>query len=135
MILTDTGPLVAILDQRQNKHSHCRDTALSLPLPMLTTWPCFTEVMHFASKAQGWNTQEKVWEMLRVGNLIILDLDARDRTRMAMLMEKYQDTPMDLADASLVVAAEKLKLKRVFTLDSDFLVYRLQAGSTLELIK
>ncbi len=40
-------------------------------------------------------------------------------------MEKYRDVPMDLADASLVAAAERLSLNRIFTLDSDFYVYRL----------
>jgi len=34
-------------------------------------------------------------------------------------------TPMDLADASLVVTAEILRLSRIFTLDSDFYVYRI----------
>ncbi|MGE3595451.1 MAG: hypothetical protein AB7N70_07850 [Dehalococcoidia bacterium] len=39
---------------------------------------------------------------------------------MAELMEKYQDRPMDLADASLVAAAERLEQRRIFTLDDDF---------------
>lgn len=53
---------------------------------------------------------------------------------MATLMQKYRDRPMDLADASLVVAAERLGLHRVFTLDSDFHIYRLADGSALECI-
>jgi predicted nucleic acid-binding protein len=44
---------------------------------------------------------------------------------MRALMEKYADIPMDLADASIVAAAESLNLDTVFTLDSDFHVYRL----------
>ncbi len=32
---------------------------------------------------------------------------------------------MDLADASLVVLAEASGLKRIFTLDSDFYLYRI----------
>lgn len=39
-------------------------------------------------------------------------------------MQKYADTPMSLADATLVAVAEQLGLRRVFTLDSDFDVYR-----------
>lgn len=35
-------------------------------------------------------------------------------------MRKCRDTPMDLSDASLVVAAEVLKPSRIFTTDSDF---------------
>lgn len=47
-------------------------------------------------------------------------------------MERYADHPMDLADASLVVAAEALGTRRVFTIDRrDFGTYRVRraAGS------
>ena len=50
------------------------------------------------------------------------------------LMEQYTDHPMDLADASLVVVAESRTLRRVFTTDSDFYVYRLADGSALEVV-
>jgi predicted nucleic acid-binding protein len=53
---------------------------------------------------------------------------------MVELMEKYRDRPMDLADASLVAAAEHLRMKRLFTLDNDFHIYRLADGSTLDLV-
>ncbi len=54
---------------------------------------------------------------------------------MVILMAKYQDTPMDLADASLIAVAERLSLRRIFTIDTDFYVYRLSDGSTLEIIR
>ena len=53
---------------------------------------------------------------------------------MAVLMDKYNDRPMDLAAASLVAAAERLGSQRIFTLDSDFHIYRLADGSALECI-
>jgi predicted nucleic acid-binding protein len=41
-------------------------------------------------------------------------------------MDKYQDRPMDLADASLVALAEEKRLRDIFTLDhADFRTYRL----------
>ena len=46
-----------------------------------------------------------------------------------LLMEQYADLPMDLADASLVVAAEALTATRVFTIDrQDFLTDRVRRG-------
>jgi len=45
------------------------------------------------------------------------------------LMERYADHPMDLADASLVTAAEFLGARRVFTSDrKDFETYRVRRG-------
>lgn len=54
--------------------------------------------------------------------------------RMNTLMKKYQDTPMNSTDASLVSVADNLKLKQIFTIDSDFFVYRLADGSEFEII-
>jgi hypothetical protein len=46
-------------------------------------------------------------------------------------MRKYRDRPMDLADASLVVAAELLRSTEVFTIDrDDFKTYRARIGKT-----
>jgi predicted nucleic acid-binding protein len=45
------------------------------------------------------------------------------------LMVQYADHPIDLADASLVVLAETLKLRKVFTIDrNDFTTYRIKRG-------
>ncbi len=52
--------------------------------------------------------------------------------RMAMLMAKYKDRPMDLADASLIVTAERIGTQRIFTLDKDFHIDRLADGTALE---
>ncbi len=41
---------------------------------------------------------------------------------------------MDLADASLVVVAQSLRTHRIFTLDSDFFVYRLADGGAFEIV-
>jgi uncharacterized protein len=44
-------------------------------------------------------------------------------------MEAYADHPMDLADASLIVAAEALGTPKVLTLDRrDFETYRIRKG-------
>lgn len=49
-------------------------------------------------------------------------------------MKKYQDLPMDLADASLVATAETLRNRQIFTLDKDFYVYRLYDKQAFEVI-
>ena len=49
-------------------------------------------------------------------------------------MNQYRNFAMDLADASLIVAAESLALRRLFTIDSEFYSYILADGSVLEVI-
>ncbi|MGH7193434.1 MAG: type II toxin-antitoxin system VapC family toxin, partial [Candidatus Saccharimonadales bacterium] len=75
-----------------------------------------------------------LWRMPQSGDLTLLDLLPNDRVRMEQLMDKYHDLPMDLADASLVALAERLGVRRIFTLDSDFLIYLLSDGSTLDVV-
>lgn len=136
MTLTDTGPLVALLDDDDASHEACFATASRLsPGPLLTTWPCFTEAMYLLGTSGGYRYQAELWKLQTAGRLVLYDLLSTDIDRMAHLMEKYQDTPMDLADASLVAVADRLSLRRIFSLDTHFYIYRLSDGSTLEIIR
>ena len=135
-MLTDAGPLVALLDGDDPNHHACAAAGKRLPSePLLTTWPCFTEAMYLLGKVGGLRYQSALWQMRATGRLVLRDLTLAEADRMAVLMGKYRDTPMDLADASLVVTAESLALTRVFTVDSDFYVYRLADGSALEVVR
>lgn len=136
MILTDTGPLVALLDVDDSHHTACVAAAQRLPSgPLLTTWPCFTEAMYLLGEVGGYPYQAALWNLRTTGRLGLLDLSREETDRMAALMEKYQDTPMDLADASLVVVAESRSLHRIFSVDKDFFIYRLSDGSALEVVR
>lgn len=135
MTLVDTGPLVALLDKGDNRHAICVAAARRLPpVPLATTWPCFTEAMYLLGEVGGFVYQRMLWELRVARKLILLDLTPTEIDRMAELMAKYRDTPMDLADASLVAVAENRKLRSLFTFDSDFYIYRLRDGSALVLI-
>ncbi|HVT60758.1 MAG TPA: hypothetical protein VHR45_20470 [Thermoanaerobaculia bacterium] len=73
----------------------------------------------------SWRAQDAPWEFLERGGVTILSLELRDFARMRELMKKYQDLPMDLADAALVRVAERERSHRIFTLDRrDFSLYR-----------
>lgn len=135
MILVDSGPLVAMLDRRDQHHAACIAAAAALPTgPMLTTWPCITEAMHFLGQVGGYRYQAALWNLFDAGRLRIHEPTEAERARMPVLMEQYQDAPMDLADASIVAAAEARYLTRVFSVDSHFWMYRLAGGSALDVV-
>ena len=135
MTLTDAGALVALLDADDAYHAACVAAAQRLPVgPLLTTLVCFTEAMYLLGTVGGYRYQAVLWSLRTTGRLVLHELTAAEADRMAALMAQYQDTPMDLADASLVVVAESRALCRVFTTDSDFYVYRLADGSALEVV-
>jgi len=100
---------------------------------MLTTWPVITEAMYLLGRDGGWHFQRQLWRQVHLGALVLDEPTPAMLTRMYALMERYQDLPMDLADASLVALAEERRLRQVFTLDSAFRVYRLPSGAAFEL--
>jgi predicted nucleic acid-binding protein len=57
---------------------------------------------------------------------VLVPQSAASLVRAKILLAKYDDVPMDFADATLVVFAEEVKVSQVFTLDRrGFSVYRL----------
>jgi uncharacterized protein len=133
--LTDTGPLVALINRNDPNHARCLAAVRYLPEePLTTTWPCFTEAMYLLYRATGHAGQVSLWHRRTGGRLTLLDLTSGEVDRMAALMTKYEDLPMDRADASLMMMAERLGSKRIFSLDSDFYVYRLFDGTALEVV-
>lgn len=132
MILTDAGPLVALVDRGEPDHEQCVDTLAKLRGPMLTTWPAFTEAMYLLGDVAGWQAQEVLWRLQQRGDLVVEMPTHLDRT--AELMRRYRDLPMDLADATLVALAEERALGTVFSLDRDFKVYRLTRGKPFKVL-
>jgi len=59
------------------------------------------------------------------GAALLVPIDVRLMARCRELMDRYQDVPMDFADATLVALAEELKIGDIFTLDHrGFSTYR-----------
>lgn len=134
MILTDAGPLVALIDADESSHSQCKECLDELTAPMMTTPPAFTEAVYLIGSASGWKGQQHLWAMRSRDVLTIRSLSDHLWTRCETLMKKYRDQPMDLADSSLVVLSEELNTSRIFTLDSDFRQYRKKSGESFTII-
>lgn len=132
-VLVDAGPLVALLDRRDDEHTRSVEALQAIRDPLMTVWPAVTEAMHLLRGSS--RAQAALWEMLESAVVELLPLDSDDVPRMAELMHKYRDLPMDLADAALVRVAERERIRHVFTLDQrDFRVYRPQGIGRLALL-
>lgn len=122
-VLVDTGPLVALADRRDGHHEACKRWVRDFSGEMLTTWAVLTEVAHLTpSVAAG----IALLRWVRAGGMRVLPLGDEELALAIDWMERYADRPMDLADASLVVASMKTGVTAVWTLDrGDFDTYRL----------
>ena len=127
MILVDTGPLVALFDPKDKAHSRCRRILHGIRDPLYTTIPVLTEAFYMLTPASIGSDGLRDFVLKR--GMHIWFFTEAEMTRAFELMEQYADHPMDLADASLVVAGETLGTKRIFTIDRrDFDGYRLKRG-------
>ncbi|MHB8295985.1 MAG: type II toxin-antitoxin system VapC family toxin [Acidimicrobiales bacterium] len=134
MTLTDTGPLIAIIDADEPDHASCMDALEQLILPLVTTWPAFTEAMYLLARAGGIRAQQALWRLVSTDRLVVADLSPPAVDRSARLMDQYADRPMDLADATLVALAEERGDRGIFTLDADFQIYRFRGRQRFETI-
>lgn len=134
MTLTDAGPLIAIIDADEPDHAACVDALDQVALPLVTTWPAFTEAMYLLARAGGIKGQRALWRLVHTDRLVVADLSRSAVERSARLMGQYADRPMDLADATLVAFAEEHGHRTIFTLDADFHVYRFRGRQHFETI-
>jgi len=132
--LTDAGPLIAIIDADEPDHVVCLESLDQIAIPLVTTWPAFTKAMYLLGRAGGPRGQRALWRLVQTDRVIVADLSPSAVDRSARLMDQYADLPMDLADATLVALAEEQGDRRIFTLDSDFQVYRFRGRQRFETI-
>jgi hypothetical protein len=127
MILADTGPLVALFDPADGDHKRCAGILARIEEPLYTTVPVLTEAFHLLTPASI--GAQRLMDFVTAQGLNVWFLDDRALLRAFELMVQYADHPMDLADASLVVLAETMKLRKIFTIDrGDFVTYRIKHG-------
>ncbi|HKZ57995.1 MAG TPA: PIN domain-containing protein [Thermodesulfovibrionales bacterium] len=125
MIIIDTGPIVALFDKDDQYHQHCIEILKGIKEPLVTTWPVITEAFYLLNFSD--RVQDALWQFIQRGGIRIEQSEETIYIRIRELMKKYHDLPMDLADATLVVLGEEMKLSTIFTLDhKDFSIYRLK---------
>lgn len=121
-LLIDAGPLIALFNKRDRYHSKIIDFLKDNEATYWTTWPVITEACHmldFSIRAQL-----NLLEWIRRGGLHLVNLSELNIQIIIHFTEKYSDVPMDLADASLVVASELISTEEIVSIDADFYIYR-----------
>lgn len=124
-VITDTGFWYALIDENDQFHLQAEQALKVINVPLITTWAVMTETCYLLQSRMSQREavqflncyQQKLYEIYTI---------APDKiARLATLMDKYANLPMDLADASLVLLAEELGHGRILSTDRrDFGAYR-----------
>jgi predicted nucleic acid-binding protein len=122
-VLIDAGPLIALFDSSEKRHRGIRAFLKEHPYRYVSTIAVFTEVSHMLDFSTA--AQRDFYEWVMYKGVIISDINQNDMLRLVALTEKYADVPMDFADATLVITAEKTGIREIISMDKDFDIYRL----------
>jgi len=120
--LIDAGPLIALFDRDDRFHKVVRGFMEGYRGRLITTWPVVTETTHVLDFDVRVQIDFLEWVRRKAVHLFLLD--SKHIPRIIELVQTYANVPMDLADASLMVAAEQTAVTEIITIDSDFAIYR-----------
>lgn len=127
--LVDAGPLIALFDKDDIYHQQILEFLKSYNGHLYTTWPVITETLHMLSFSTEVQLDFLSW--LDRGGLRVLNFDQSILKRVIDLTKKYNDAPVDFADASLLAASEREDIKDIISIDSDFNVYKTKKNTFL----
>lgn len=131
-MIVDTGPIVALLNRRDEHHAWSVEYFSSVTPPLLTCEAVLTEACHLLKGSPV--GPGAVLELVRRGVLVAEPVLAAGIDRVAELTHKYRSTPMALADACLVRLSEQFEECSVVTFDSHFTVYRRSGGRAVPVV-
>lgn len=131
-VLIDTGPLVACFNPDDQDHHPCLEKMKGLRgRRLVTTLAIVTETLYLLDFSL--NNQQKFLQFIAAKIVEVVELAPDDFVKIADLMQKYRDCPMDFGDATLVVLSIRLQTRQIFTLDHhDFDIYRTFRGQSFE---
>jgi predicted nucleic acid-binding protein len=131
-MLADTGPLVALFNHNEANHTWALARFREFNEPLHTSEPVLAEALHLLRRVPGGRAKLlALWER----GLLVIGLAAeREKPALLALMQRYADVPASLADASLIRLAELHPRCKVWTLDTDFRIYRRNGRQTIPLL-
>ncbi len=127
-IIIDSGPLVALLSERDQFHQWASEKARTIETPWHTCEAVLSEAFFLLSPFG----RAKLCQALRKSELFVVDWSFKNhRNHTLNLLEKYADTPISLADVSLISLAEQLVNPIVWTIDKHFEIYRMNGHAKI----
>ena len=130
--LIDSGPLLALFNRNDKWHAPTLAWLQAHPQVRLhSTWPVLTEVCALLARRIHNGAALDFLQWVQRG-AVQLDAPADwSLTSVLAICQRFASLPLDLADASVAEAAERLQIRHIVSIDKDFEVYRDAKGQAL----
>lgn len=117
MILLDTSGLLAALDAGQAWHSEAAASLTAAAPPLLLSPFVLAELDHLISARVGHEARAALLAEVARGAYSLAPMSGTDVARARKIISRHADLAVSLADASIVVLAERHDVREVLTLD------------------
>lgn len=117
MILVDSGLLYAYVDLTDQHHREALNFLETYEDTLVVPMLVIPEVVYLLVSRLGTRAEARFLEDLTGGNFSIEPVEPDDWNRVAELVRVYDDMPLGTVDASIVAAAERLRITEVATFD------------------
>lgn len=117
MIILDTSGLLAAIDGSQRQHRAAADVLRQSSGPFLLSPFVLAELDYLLSVRVSASSAAALLGQVAVGTYRLESMDTEDVARAAEVIDRYRDLEVGLADASLVVLAERHRTSDILTLD------------------
>jgi uncharacterized protein len=131
-VIIDTSALVASIDQSERHHEWVVQQLEQIEPPLLTCESVVSETWFLLGRVRG--AREAFLPYLEQGQVQVVFSLESELASVLTIMKRYESVPASLADAELVRMAELYPRSSVFTLDSDFQIYRKYRDTPIPLI-
>lgn len=135
MIVADTSGLLVLYNRREKQHADVAKAVAAMRQPLVVSPYVVAELDYLAATRLGVGAEAAILRELAGGAYELAALDSDDLAACAALVERFGDQSIGVADASLVVLADRYRTRTLLTLDHrHFSVLRPQAGGRFRLV-
>lgn len=134
MIVADTSGLLALFNTREPQHDEVRAVIERDPEVVVSPY-VVAELDYLVATRLGVDAELRVLNELAGGAYYLADVGEADLRAAVAVVERYRDQEIGVADASLMVLANRYRTKSILTLDHrHFSVLRPLDGGRFRLL-
>jgi uncharacterized protein len=117
VIIADTSALLALFNDREPAHAAVSTIVSSRSDPLVVSPYVVAELDYLVATRVGVDAELAVLAELSGGAYDLATFGSEELAIARAVVERYRDQELGVADASIVVLADKLRTREVFTLD------------------
>ncbi|MGH2864078.1 MAG: type II toxin-antitoxin system VapC family toxin [Solirubrobacteraceae bacterium] len=134
MILLDTSGLLAAIDAGQRCHREALACLAAARPPLLLSPFVLAELDYLLGARVGARARAALLDEVERGAYLLEPISGADVARAHAIIDRHADLAISLADASIVVLAERHRVREVLTLDQRHFRVLTARGKPLRLL-